>query len=235
MLYHDYEVYRTEHIMALADLIVTNKVLSEDIIENILKGKVELIQEEHKVLLTREALGFPNRLKILLFLTGAKAWELIDKTLLTFSPSDLETELNIQGNSIRPILKELADNLFIVNEKGKYRITSKGIYELETLLKRNPDDSGQPSSIKRVKGKKAKVSASSNLPSKTNSIAELIENGFFAIPKESSEIIAELGRMGITMKQTSLPSFLLPLVRNKTMTRDYKEKNKRKVWVYSKK
>ena len=70
--------------MALADLIVTNKVLSEDIIENILKGKVELIQEEHKVFLTREALGFPNRLKILLYLTGAKAWELIDKTLLIF-------------------------------------------------------------------------------------------------------------------------------------------------------
>jgi len=221
--------------MALSDLIVTNKVLSEDIIENILKGKVELIQEEHKVFLTRDALGFPNRLKILLFLTGAKAWELIDKTLLTFSPSDLEMELNIQGNSIRPILKELADNFFIVNEKGKYKITSKGVYELETLLKRNPEVSGQPSSIKKVKGKKAKVSASSNLPSKTNSIAELIENGFFATPKESSEIITELGRMGITMKQTSLPSFLLPLVRNKTITRDYKEKNKRKVWVYSKK
>lgn len=221
--------------MALADLIVTNKVLSEDIIENILKGKVELIQEDRKVFLTREALGFPNRLKILLFLTGAKAWELIDKTLFTFSPSDLETELNIQGNSLRPILKELADNLFIVNEKGKYKITSKGVYELETLLKRSPVDSDQPGSIKRVKGKKAKVSTSSNLPSKTASIAELIESGFFTTPRESSEIIAELGRMGVTMKQTSLPSFLLPLVRNKTMTRDYKEKNKRKIWVYSKK
>lgn len=221
--------------MALADLIVTNKVLSEDIIENILKDKVELIQEEHKVFLTREALGFPNRLKILLFLTGAKAWELIDKTLLIFSPSDLETELNIQGNSIRPILKELADNLFIVNEKGKYKITSKGVYELETILKRNPTDVNKSSSISKVKSNKVKVSTSSKLPSKTNSIAELLENGFFSTPKEAGEIIAELGRMGVTMKPTSLPSFLLPLVRNKTMTRDYKEKNKRTVWVYSKK
>lgn len=221
--------------MALADLIVTNKALSEDIVENILKGKVELIQEEHRVFLTREALGFPNRSKILLFLTGAKAWELIDQTLLTFSPSDLETELNIQGNSIRPILKELADNLFIANEKGKYKITSKGVYELETLLKRSPDATGKPSSVKKIKSKKSKVFAYSNLPSKSNSIAELIENGFFATPRESAEIIAELGRMGVTMKQTSLPSFLLPLVRNKTMTRDYKEKNKRKIWVYSKK
>lgn len=234
MVYHDYEVSRTEHIMALTDLIVTNKVLSEDIIENILKGKVELIQEEHKVFLTREGLGFPNRLKILLFLTGAKAWELIDKTLLTFSPSDLEKELNIQGNSIRPILKELADNLFIVNEKGKYRITSKGVYELENLLKKSLTDVGSPGSIKKIKSKIAKATASSTLPSKTNSIAELIENGFFASPKEAGEIIAELGRMGVTMKPTSLPSFLLPLVRNKTITRDYKDKNKRKVWVYSK-
>lgn len=221
--------------MSLADLIVTNKVLSEDIVENILKGKVELVQEEHKVFLTREALAFSNRSKILLFLTGAKAWELIDKTLLTFSPSDLETELNIQGNSIRPILKDLADNLLIVNEKGKYKITSKGVYELETLLKRNDDDPDKPNSVKKIRNKKSKVSSSSNLPSKSDSIAELIENGFFATPRESAEIIAELGRMGVTMKQTSLPSFLLPLVRNKTITRDYKEKNKRKVWVYSKK
>jgi len=88
---------------------------------------------------------------------------------------------------------------------------------------------------KRPKVKKTKVSAASNLPSKTNSITELIENGFLATPKESGEIIAELGRMGVTMKPTSLPSFLLPLVRNKTITRDYKDKNKRKIWVYSKK
>jgi len=154
MLYNDYEVYKTEHIMALTDLIVTNKILSEDIIENILRDKIELIQEEHRVFLTRDALGFPNRLKILLFLTGAKAWELIDKTLLTFSPSDLGTELNIQGNSIRPILKELADNLFIVNERGKYKIRSKGIYELENLLKRNPVDIDKPGSIKKAKSKK---------------------------------------------------------------------------------
>lgn len=221
--------------MALVDLIVTNKTLSEDIVENILKGKVELIQEEHKIFLTRDAHGFPNRSKILLFLTGAKAWELIDKTLLAFSPSDLGSGLNIQGNSIRPILKELADNLFIANEKGKYKITSKGVYELETLLKRNSDDFGKIGTTMKVKSKKSKVSTSSSVPSKTNSILELIENGFFATPKESSEIISELGRMGVTMKQTSLPSFLLPLVRNKTITRDHKEKNKRKIWVYSKK
>lgn len=221
--------------MALADLIITNKALSEEIIENILKGKLELIQEGHKIFLTRDAVGLSNRLKILLFLTGAKAWELIDKTLLTYSPSELEADLNIQGNSIRPILKELTDNLFILNDKGKYKITPKGVYELETLLERNSEDTANTGSVKKSNGKKTKTSASSSLPSKAGSIAELLANGFFDTPKEASELIIELGRMGITMKPTSVPSYLLPLVRRKIIIRDYREKNKRKVWIYSKK
>lgn len=231
----DYKVHKTFNIMALADLIITNKALSEEIIENILKGKVELIQEGNKIILTRDAVSLSNRLKILLFLTGAKAWELIDKTLLTYSPSELEADLSIQGNSIRPILKELADNLFIINDKGKYKITSKGVYELETLLKKGSDDANKITSVKKNNGKKSKTSTYSNSPSKKNSITELIESGFFATSREASEIITELGRMGLTMKPTSLPAYLLPLVRNKTLARDSKEKNKRKVWVYIKK
>lgn len=220
--------------MALTDLIITNKALSEEIIENILKNRVELIREDNKIFLTRDSVGLSNRLKILLFLTGAKAWELIDKTLLTFSPSELEADLNIQGNSIRPILKELTDNLFILNQNGKYRITPKGIYELETLLKRNQENIVDIESIKRSNGKKTKPQISSNQPSKAGSISELLANGFFDNPREASEIITELGRMGMTMKPTSLPAYLLPLVRKKIIIRDYKEKNKRKVWIYSK-
>lgn len=219
--------------MALKDLIVTNQQISEDLIENVLKGKVELIQEGHIIILTKQGSAFPNRIKILLFLAGGKAWELLDSAGLSFSPGAIEEALNIPGNSLRPLLKELSDNYLTRNDKGKYQITSKGIYELEIELKaieENQEKNGDKGLRKKTLNKSVKYTKGA--PLKSGAIDELINEGYFSEPKDNQEILAELGRRGVMIKPTSLPSFLLPLVRKKILGRDHKEKNKRKVWAY---
>jgi hypothetical protein len=212
--------------MPLSDLIVTNKEISENLIEKVLKDRVELVQDGNKVVLTREGSTYPNKIKVLLFLSGGKAWELLDHVSLSFTPVEMEKTVGIPGNSLRPILKEISDNYMVNNDRGKYQITAKGIYELEKLLENitKIDTRG-----KKSKPKKIRVLGG---PTKTMAIDELLKEGYFSTPRDNGEIISELGRRGVTIKQTSLPSFILPLLRKKVLTRDYKLKDKRKVWAY---
>lgn len=218
--------------MALQDLVINNKQISAELVENLLKDRVELVQEGRKVSLTKKGMRLPNRSKILLFLVGGKAWKLLDGERWSSSPGVMEEVLGIPGNTLRPILKSLADGFFVKSEKGKYQILSKGIYELETILDKGenketdiPDsDSGTEKSVsikKTVGG-----------PSKSKAIEELISEGYFSDLRELSEIQVELGRRGISIKLTSLPSYVLPLVRKKVLTREYKIKGKGKVWTY---
>lgn len=219
--------------MALQDLVTNNRQISADLVEKLLKGRVDLIQEGRLVHLTKGSMNFPNRTKILLFLVGGRAWELIDETAWSSTPGSMEQIIGIPGNSLRPILKDLADNYFIKNEKGKYQILPKGIYELESLLDK-PKSSEKDTVTVGTKPTEAKSKKTSGGPSKSQAIQELINEGFFSEPKELNEIQSELGRRGVTVKQTSLPSYMLPLIRNKVLTRDYKVRESGKVWVYKK-
>lgn len=218
--------------MALQDLVIDNQQISTEIIEGLLKGRVNLIQEGRMVHLTKEGMCFPNKTKILLFLAGGKAWELLDSEGWNSLPSIMEEILGIPGNTLRPVLKELADNFLVKSEKGKYQILSKGIYELEAIM-RKPKGKGstvQKSNSNHKKTVSDKKSVSG--PSKSKAIEELINGDYFSVPRDLSEIQTELGRRGITVKLTSLPSYLLPLVRSITLNRDYKVKGQRKVWAY---
>lgn len=222
--------------MTLQDLVVSNKQISAELVENILKGRVELIQDGRKVNLSKESINLPNRSKILLFLVGGKAWELLDGDAWSFLPSAMEEALGIPGNTLRPILKELADGFFVKSEKGQYQILSKGIYELETLIQKVDSRVSEVNASNRYQKQEKVITARKPLssPSKSKAIDELIKEGYFSSSRDLTEIQTELGRRGITTKLTSLPSYLLPLVRSKVLTRDYKDKGQRKVWAYIK-
>lgn len=218
--------------MALQDLVINNHQISTKIVENLLKGRVNLIQEGRMVHLTKEGMRFPNKAKILLFLAGGKAWELLDGKGWNSSPGAMEQILGISGNTLRPVLKELADSFLVKSEKGKYQILSKGIYELETMMGKveGEESTTQKSNSKQKKTVSDKKSPSG--PSKSKAIEELIKGDYFSVPRDLNEIQTELGRRGILIKLTSLPSFLLPLVRSKVLDRDHKVKGQRKVWAY---
>lgn len=218
--------------MALQDLIVSKQKISEDFIERVLQGYVELLQENKRVFLTKKASGLAGKTKVLLLLAGGYAWSLIDNTEWRISPSDMEKDLGISGNTLRPTLKMLSDNYLVSSETGKYSVLPKGIYELEDLLKQS---SGTKQNVRAVRrSKRDSQSKSSKTPSKSEIIYEMMRDGFFnlSLSKDLQEIQTELGRRGMSTKATSLPSFLLPMVRKKKLTREQKQKGKRKVWAY---
>lgn len=216
--------------MALKDLIVSNQKITEDLLENVLRGYVELIQDGKKVLLTKKALFLSARAKVLLFLAGGNAWTLIDGVQWLVSPSEMEDDLGIGGNTLRPTLKNLSDNYLVKSEDGKYKILPKGIYELERSLKDGTalvQKSGN--SNQTTRDSKSKQPRS---PSKSEILLEMRKDGFFDSPKELQEIHAELGRRAATTKITSIPSLILPMIRKKELSREYKQKTEGKVWVY---
>lgn len=228
----NYDNNQTIDIMALQDLIINNKQISTELIENLLKGRVELIQEGKKVGLTKEGMNLSNKGRVLLFLAGGKAWELLDSNTWSSSPAVMQEFLGIPGNTLRPILRELADEFFVKSEKGKYQILSKGIYELESMIEnkrgRKSDILDNDSRLsKSISTKKATGS-----PSKSKAIEDLIDEGYFSDPRELGEIQVELGRRGVSVKLTSLPSYVLSLVRKKVLTREHKIKGKGRVWIY---
>ena len=218
--------------MSLQDLVVNNKQISAELVESILKDRVELIQDGRKVSLTKEGMKLSNKGRVLLFLAGGKAWELLDTKTWSSTPGDMQDFLGVPGNTLRPILKELADNFFVKSEKGKYQILPKGIYELESILQTKKDHQSHDSQNNEESTQKIATKKISTGPSKSKAIEELINEGYFSEPRELGDIQNELGRRAIQVKLTSLPSYILPLVRKRILSREQKNKGKGKIWAY---
>lgn len=163
--------------MALQDLIVNQKQISEDLLEKILKGKVELVKETYGVNLIRESQRLSNKTKILLFLCGKKAWELIEGKKFDVSINELEL-LGINSSSIRGTLKELKDENMACSDKDhKYSILPKGIYFLEELSSKHelPNTAKIQTSAKK-KSVRRGVSGRSDVIQKLEEINKLPQN-----------------------------------------------------------
>lgn len=217
--------------MALENLIISHQKISKELLEGVLKGRVELIQEGRKVVLTKGVHGLPNKVRILLFLGGGKAWELLDQETWAVSPEEMTNFLAITGNTLRPILKEFRDNFLVQSEKGKYQILPKGIFELETTLYQGEKQSKLESSSEYRHRSRKSTKRGSRLK-KSDIFNDLIKEGFFKTQRSIGEVYEELARRGVNIKYTSIPSYLLPLLRKKILSRDRETKGKRKIWVY---
>lgn len=222
--------------MALNDLVTNNQAISEELLERVLKGRVRLVedQEEREVSLTREVRNFPIKTRVLLFLAGGRAWELIKGGNWDRSPSEMVEALSVLGNSLRPSLKELEDQFLVKSEKGRYRILPEGIFEMENLILPNSESTKTVSRIspsRKTPSQKASTGGK-KLYTKSRGISDLVADGYFSSPHDMNEIISELGRRGTFVKATSFPSFVLPLLRKKILTRDRQRKGQREIWVY---
>lgn len=66
-------------------------------------------------------------------------------------------------------------------------------------------------------------------------INDLISEGFFNERKTSKEIIAKLKLVGYTMPVTSLPSYLIPKIRNQELVREEVKTKNGKIYGYIRK
>ncbi|MFA6393689.1 MAG: hypothetical protein WCW25_02350 [Patescibacteria group bacterium] len=216
--------------MALKNLIINNTEVTEDLLDKVLTGNVNLVKQGNSVVLTQQSNKLPNRERILLYLCGKEAWKLLEKNEILVSLFELEKNLGIKGNTLRPILKSLKDEYKVESQKGKYFILPQGIFSLQAYFENPNSESNSPKSVKKNnKPRKSSV---------TDFLLKLNEEGFFNTGKNGTEIYKKLIEKGVTsLKLSSLPSYLLPLVRNDILSRKKidTEAGMGKIWVYSKK
>ena len=212
--------------MSLEDLIIDHKQISKELLEKLLVGRVELIKEDEGVNLTRISNNYSNKTRVLLYLCGKKAWEFLNSRGVNTSIEELQKNLGIPGNTIRPILKELKDSYQVESEKGKYKILPKGIFELEKIIEHKSE--GEKTNATKTK----KADKSSRQVSKSEYINMLYNDGYFKEPKKMTDIMNKLKKLGVNIKLTSLPPYLLPLVRKRRLDREQITEGKRKIWVY---
>lgn len=223
--------------MALKDLIINNAEVSEEILNKILSGNINLVSEGNSVILTQGGNKFSTRERVLLYLCGKKAWGLLEKKEFLTLVGELEKNLGIKGNTLRPILKSLKDSYKVDSQKGKYSILPQGIFDLNnaidgTKVLSDGSENKHPSSYKKNGAKKKKN------PSITDFLIKFRDDGFFNEGKNINEILTRFSQKGITsLKLSSLPSYLLPLVLNDVLVRSKQntKSGKGKIWVYSKK
>ncbi len=120
--------------MGLSDLIVDQRQISEEMIENLLKGNVELIKEDSGVRLMPAVSKFTAATKVLLILAAKKAWEMISKTPHPTTASEIEGATGLPLNTIYPVMKKFNDDRLAISSKGKYSITNRGILQLPALI-----------------------------------------------------------------------------------------------------
>lgn len=120
--------------MALRDLIVQKQDVTDELLEIVLEKYARLVDEEREVRLTPEAEGLLIKQKVLLYLAGMYAWDIIEekKESTPINNSQIENSLKIEGNTLRPILKSFRDSGEIEQKDGGSIITYKGV---ETLKK----------------------------------------------------------------------------------------------------
>jgi DNA-binding MarR family transcriptional regulator len=214
--------------MGLKDLIVEHKRVSEELLENILKGRAQLIKEGREVILKNEGNIFPERVRVLLYLCGKKAWEYLTAEELAVSIEELAKNLGIKGNTLRPILKGLNDAYYVERTvRGRYRILPKGIGELEKIIKQETLKEGR---ILETKVKKDGKSTRRNPISAY--INKFYNEGYFKKPKKMTDLMSELRKQGLAVKLVHLPPYLLRLVRTGRLNREQIIEGKRKIWVY---
>ena len=118
--------------MALKELVAKKAALTEDAIEVIVSPYIRYDVEMQELALTLAGGKLSKKSKILVYLVALQGWQFVTDAAIPkdAKPADLERALGIVGNTLRPILKELAHSHLIVARDGRYSV---GVASLEAV------------------------------------------------------------------------------------------------------
>ena len=130
--------------MPLRDLLVTEKAVTEELLESILSGYVKLAEDTRRAVLTPEGAKLPARARILLVLAARHAWRFVEPGAeqdLSLPLSEISEQTGLSGNTVRPTLKELKDKRIVESPRaGAYGLPPHSLSsvasELEAIKKR---------------------------------------------------------------------------------------------------
>ena len=243
--------------MALKDLVAQKAKLTEEAIETIVSDYVRYDIEEREIIFTPEATELSNKAKVLIFLVAQQGWQFVQDEAIDvgMAPLQLEEFLGIQGGTLRPTLKDLKDRNLLAVKSGKYSVRSTSLDAIKAELgghgrsaprkpKRTgnkraskPTDDSSSSVDEAAVPKKAPVKRAKNSAQPSQGPGEafnrIVAEGFFDDGHTLAQLQTRLHQRAIIIKQTSLPKYLLAAVRDGRLTREKKEVDGKKVWVYT--
>lgn len=126
--------------MSLHDLIVQKPIITESLLERVLKPFARLVEGDREVVILQEADKLLNKHKVLLYLAGIRAWDFLEsiEKVTYVSNTQIQKALKIEGNTLRPILKSFRDSEMVDFNEDGHAINYKGAIEIENI------DIGEP-------------------------------------------------------------------------------------------
>lgn len=112
--------------MALKDLVISQRELTEEQIEELIEPLLRYDASTRQLVLLPPAAELQNRQRVIAYLIGLLGWPLVlpeDPPATAMTPAELAEVLKIPGGSLRPILKALKDERLIQVKDGKYSVS----------------------------------------------------------------------------------------------------------------
>ncbi|MHA7818676.1 MAG: hypothetical protein ACX930_03400 [Erythrobacter sp.] len=121
--------------MALKDLVSDKSSVNEETIEKILAGRVRFDPDQHEIILTKEGRSLAAVNRALLILVANEGWVYVDESETRgLKPKEISEVTGIKGGTLRPALRDLADENLVRSESGEYRIVVGNLNDIEDRL-----------------------------------------------------------------------------------------------------
>lgn len=114
-------------------------------------------------------------------------------------------------------------------------MTYKIVLNFLLAIKIKEEPKAEKQAKKSVVKKHQKDNTNKSAKGLSQKINDLILEGYFNQAKTSKEIIKKLKLMGYTMQVTSLPSYLIPKIRNNELIREEIKTKNGKIYGYTRK
>jgi hypothetical protein len=234
--------------VALKDLVADHRKIREETIEKIVAPFVRYDPAAHKIVWTPKGGSLGNDAKILVFLVAVLGWQYVLEESLNVmtKPADLEGELGITGNTLRPILKKLKDSHLLTLVNGHYRVQLANLDSIEAAISSETPRAARTSRARRparvrdkvANGNKPDLVADPKKKSRGASgqlktfLARWVRDGFFDEPKTLAKVLERYHEHGVIAKQTSLSGLVLEGVRDGLLARSKTNIGGKQVWAY---
>lgn len=236
--------------MALKDLVADKSRLTEEEIENIIRGYVRYDTNLYEIVLTPAGVALNNEAKVLVLLVATAGWEYVVQEVqpVDTRPAALERMTGIPGGTLRPILKKLKDAHLIVNTNEGYAVRIANLDAIgrvvagEKVIPKATAHNSRRISVETPDGSDENCEASSEsrngrkrrkagVPIRS-SLIRLVDADFFAEDRTLKEVVSRLHEMAIIARVTSLSGPIADLVREGKLIRRKTTEGGKEVWCY---
>lgn len=132
--------------MALKELIIDLDQVTEEIVENVVKGYLRYDPVRKITIFASAGKILNGKQKVLLYLVGELGWRYIldgnegGLPVPEKSPSEISVATGIKGNTVRPILMTLLKQGLIHARNGKYTVLPESLPQIIDVLKGGKDE-----------------------------------------------------------------------------------------------